>query len=226
MIGYEDKANLTGRSRSHPEVRHHYHRPGYHLAKRLMDIVVSGTALVILAPVYAVVALGVGLSTGWPTTFRQKRIGQNGDLFHIIKFRSMVKNAEEILKSRPDLMEEYRRNFKIENDPRISRFGSFLRKSSLDELPQLLNVLRGDMTLVGPRPIVPPEIEKYGESASVYLAMKPGCTGLWQCSGRSDTTYEERVALDREYYERASLGFDTKILFKTVVAIIRGRGAR
>lgn len=226
MIGYEDKAKIAGSSRSQAEPFHPYHRSGYHFAKRVLDITVSGVSLLLLSPVFLVVAIGVGATSGWPTTFRQKRIGHNGELFEIIKFRSMVKNAEEILKSRPDLLEEYKKNFKIENDPRISKFGAFLRKSSLDELPQLLNVLKGDMTLVGPRPIVPPEIEKYGDSAEMYKAMKPGCTGLWQCSGRSDTTYEERVALDREYYERASLGFDIQILFKTVSAILFGRGAR
>jgi lipopolysaccharide/colanic/teichoic acid biosynthesis glycosyltransferase len=123
-------------------------------------------------------------------------------------------------------MEEYRKNFKIENDPRISKIGSFLRKASLDELPQFVNVLKGDMSLVGPRPIVVPELEKYGEHQDMYMSMRPGCTGLWQCGGRSATTYEERVALDKEYFERAGLRFDLYIIFKTIGAIFTGRGAK
>lgn len=227
MIGYEDRKEVAStRGISQVEEPHRYDRPGYHFAKRVVDILVSAVALLILSPVFLVVTILVSFSSGWPATFRQKRVGHRGEIFEIIKFRSMVKNAEEILNSRPDLLEEYRKNFKIENDPRISKFGGFLRKSSLDELPQLFNVLIGEMTLVGPRPIVPPELEKYGDSQDMYLAMKPGCTGLWQCSGRSATTYEERVALDREYYEKASVWFDIQILFKTVGAIFSGRGAR
>lgn len=227
MIGYEDRSKIaSGVQRGGEDSDSRYHRPGYHVAKRLLDIVVSALALLILLPVFVVVTIIVGATSGWPATFKQKRIGFRGEIFEIIKFRSMVKNAEEILRSRPELLEEYKKNFKIENDPRISKFGGFLRKSSLDELPQLFNVLKGDMTLVGPRPIVPPELEKYGDSQEMYLAMKPGCTGLWQCSGRSATTYEERVALDREYFERASVWFDIQILFKTVGAIFTGRGAR
>lgn len=224
MIGYEDRAKIRRAELS--ESRRDYNRPGYHFAKRIIDIVLSALGLLVLAPVFLVVTIAVGLTSGFPVTFTQKRVGQNRRLFQIIKFRSMVKNAEEILRSRPDLLEEYKKNFKIENDPRISKVGAFLRKTSLDELPQLVNVLRGDMTLVGPRPIVEPELEKYGDAVDMYLNMKPGCTGLWQCSGRSDTTYEERVALDREYSEKASVWFDFQILFKTVIAILARKGAR
>jgi undecaprenyl-phosphate galactose phosphotransferase len=122
-------------------------------------------------------------------------------------------------------MAEYQRYYKIHDDPRVSRLGRFLRATTLDELPQLYNVLRGDMSLVGPRPIVEPELEKYGASKSLYLAMKPGCAGLWQCSGRSDTSYENRVRLDEEYYRRASLPYDVAVLIRTLIAIVLRRGA-
>lgn len=227
MIGYEDQAKLRRSSLSAAETTlERYNRPGYHGAKRLMDVVLSTIGLIVFSPVFLAVTIAVALSTGWPVTFKQRRVGQYGKLFSIIKFRSMVKNAEEILRSRPDLMEEYKQNFKIENDPRISKVGAFLRKTSLDEIPQLFNVLKGEMTLVGPRPIVEPELAKYGDHQEMYLSMKPGCTGLWQCSGRSDTTYEERIALDREYCENASVWFDLQILFKTVFAIVARKGAR
>lgn len=203
-----------------------YHRPRYHSAKRVFDIVAASFLLLVLFPVFLVTSVLVIIGSGLPVAFKQKRVGYQGRPFYIYKFRTMVRNAEQILAARPDLMEEYKKNFKIENDPRISKLGHFLRKSSLDELPQLVNVIKGDMSLVGPRPIVIPELEKYGEYADMYLAMRPGCTGLWQCGGRSATTYEERIALDKEYFERAGLRFDLYIIFKTIGAIFTGRGAR
>ena len=203
-----------------------YHRGFYHKVKRAFDFVAALGALILLFPVFAIVSILVLIGSGAPVAFKQKRVGYKGKPFYIFKFRTMVRNAEEILKSRPDLLEEYKRNFKIENDPRISKIGAFLRKTSLDELPQFVNVLKGDMSLVGPRPIVIPELEKYGEHADMYLAMRPGCTGLWQCGGRSATTYEERVALDKEYFEKAGLRFDLYIIFKTIGAIFSRRGAQ
>lgn len=203
-----------------------YHRGPYHVVKRIFDVVASAIALLILFPFFAVVSVFVAISSGFPVLFKQQRVGYRGRPFYIYKFRTMVRNAEEILKARPDLMEEYKRNFKIENDPRISKVGRFLRKYSIDELPQLLNVIKGDMSLVGPRPIVIPELEKYGDHQDMYLAMRPGCTGLWQCGGRSATTYEERIALDSEYFQKAGLRFDLYIIFRTVVAIVTARGAQ
>jgi exopolysaccharide production protein ExoY len=203
-----------------------YHGRRYQFAKRILDIVLSAAALFVLFPLFLAISIILLFVDGFPVVFRQTRIGKDGRLFEIHKFRTMVKNAEEVLRARPDLWEEYRITYKIQNDPRISKFGHFLRKSSLDELPQLFNVLIGDMTLVGPRPIVEPEIDMYGDQRSVYLAMKPGCAGLWQCMGRSATTYEERVELDREYYENASVWFDLVILSRTVLAICTGSGAR
>lgn len=202
-----------------------YHRPGYLAAKRGMDIVGSSVALVALFPVFLVVSVAIACTQGFPVVFRQKRVGRNGREFYIYKFRTMVKNAEEILRSRPDLMEEYQRTYKITNDPRISKIGKVLRKTSLDELPQLINVLFGEMSLVGPRPIVPKELDKYGDLSWAYLCMKPGCAGLWQCSGRSEIGYDERVALDIHYYEKAGLRFDSWVILRTAFEIIRCRGA-
>ena len=203
-----------------------YHRRSYQAGKRVMDVVLTSILLLFIFPVFFVIGVILAISDGVPIMFKQKRVGRDGEVFEIHKFRTMVKNAEEILRSRPDLWEEYRVTYKIQNDPRISKFGHFLRKSSLDELPQLFNVLMGNMSLVGPRPIVEPEIGMYADQANVYKAMKPGCAGLWQCMGRSSTTYEERVELDREYYESASLWFDFVILVKTAMAVAIGKGAR
>lgn len=201
-----------------------YARPTYRLAKRGFDILVSAAGIVVLLPLFIAVGSLVALNGGQPL-FRQVRVGIHGRRFHIYKFRTMVKDAEAILQSRPELMAEYHRYYKIHDDPRVSPLGRFLRATTLDELPQLFNVLRGDMSLVGPRPIVEPELEKYGDSKFLYLAMKPGCAGLWQCSGRSDTSYENRVKLDEEYYRRASLFFDASVLVRTLVAIFLRRGA-
>jgi len=230
MIGVEEKSKLAGDppfdlDRELPTSKR-YHRNHYHVVKRWFDFFAALVALIVLFPVFLVVSILVAMSSGFPVTFKQKRVGYRGKPFYIYKFRTMVRNAEEILKARPELMEEYRKNFKIENDPRISKIGNILRKTSLDELPQFINVLKGDMSLVGPRPIVIPELEKYGEHQDMYMSMRPGCTGLWQCGGRSATTYEERVALDKEYFERAGLRFDLYIILKTIGAIFTGRGAK
>ncbi|RYG38400.1 sugar transferase [bacterium] len=207
------------------KLRAKYSRSTYQFGKRVIDVAISLTVLVLLSPLLLLIMLGIVLSDGWPVVFAQRRVGQNGQVFRIFKFRSMVKNAEAVLAARPDLMEEYKRTFKIANDPRIFPLGRFMRKTSLDELPQLWNVVRGEMSLVGPRPIVEKELEMYGDQKDIYLAMKPGCAGLWQCSGRSDTTYDERVLLDEQYYRGASLRNDIKILAMTFLAIFRREGA-
>ncbi len=232
MLGIDDpsKVNADGTMTADGSVMlpvsKRYHRHAFHVVKRIFDVVASSLALIVLFPVFLIVSILVAMSSGLPVMFKQQRVGYRGKPFFIYKFRTMVRNAEQILKDRPELLEEYRKNFKIENDPRISKVGNFLRKSSLDELPQLLNVVKGDMSLVGPRPIVIPELAKYGEDQDMYMAMRPGCTGLWQCGGRSATTYEERVALDKEYFQKAGLRFDLYIIFKTIFAIFTARGAR
>jgi exopolysaccharide production protein ExoY len=234
MIGYDEKASLQAQAATASGLaadqtqasRHRHDRWGYQVAKRTFDFSASLLAIILLLPVYLIISIIIAVTEGMPVAFRQTRIGKGGKLFTIYKFRTMVRNAEEVLKAHPELMEEYKQHYKIKNDPRISKFGRFLRKSSLDELPQLFNVLKGEMSIVGPRPIVVPELEMYGDHQDVYLAMKPGCAGIWQCGGRSTTTYEERVEMDRYYYENASFWLDLKILVKTVGAILVGRGAR
>ncbi|CAN5523408.1 sugar transferase [soil metagenome] len=207
------------------KLRAKYPRATYQFGKRTMDISISLFALILLSPVFIAIAIGILLSDGWPIVFAQRRIGISGVVFKIYKFRTMVKNAEAVLAARPDLMEEYKRTFKIANDPRIFALGKFLRKTSLDELPQLWNVLMGQMSLVGPRPIVEKELEMYGNQKDLYLSMKPGCAGLWQCSGRSGTSYDERVLLDEQYYMGACIRNDVKILFMTAMAIFKREGA-
>jgi exopolysaccharide production protein ExoY len=231
MIVYDDQRIIgsraertTGMDDRYAGAR--YPRLPYQITKRTFDFVVSLLAIIALSPVFLIIALAIAISDGFPVIFRQKRVGKDGRLFHIYKFRTMVRNAEEVLKRDPELWKQFQDNYKIAKDPRIMKIGHFLRKSSLDELPQLFNVLIGNMSLVGPRPIVEPELEKYGEHQDIYLAMKPGCAGVWQCSGRSDTTYAERVEFDRQYYMKAGLRYDVATLFKTVYSMLTGHGAR
>lgn len=198
-------------------------------AKRAADITGALALLVVLAPVYAVIAAITKLISPGPVLFSQVRLGKNGKPFKVYKFRTMVADAERILKSTPALYEKYvANNFKLpeSQDPRVTRLGSFLRSTSLDELPQLFNVLKGEMSLVGPRPVVPAEVEKYGDYATLFLSAKPGMTGHWQVSGRSEIEeYARRVELDLEYLRDQSLGKDFEILLRTVPAVLLRKGA-
>lgn len=203
---------------------------GWQLAsKRGLDIVLAATMLVILLPLMVTIALIVR-SDGGNAIFGHLRVGRGGRTFRCLKFRSMVPNAEQalatLLAQDPVAADLWNRTRKLPKDPRVTPIGRFLRATSLDELPQLINVLRGDMSLVGPRPVVQAElVEQYGPAASAYLAVRPGVTGLWQVSGRSDTSYSERVALDARYVQSFSLWGDIKILAKTVPAVLMRRGA-
>lgn len=200
------------------------------VAKRLFDVVVASCALVFTAPLILVVALLIRLQDGAPAVFAQTRQGKDGKTFACFKLRSMVPDAAErlqvLLATDPDARREWAETQKLTHDPRITPLGQFLRKSSIDELPQLINVIRGDMSLVGPRPIVETEIAKYGEYYKHYCAVRPGLTGLWQVRGRSDTSYETRVAMDVEYARTRSFLTDVKILFLTVPAVLNSKGAR
>jgi undecaprenyl-phosphate galactose phosphotransferase len=192
-----------------------------------MDIVLATVGLIVSAPILIIVSVGIARVDGLPVLYRQKRVGKDGRLFWIYKLRSMRKDADEILKRDAKLRAEYEKNYKLEHDPRITPIGHFIRKTSIDEFPQFFNVLKGDMSIVGPRPVVPKELEVlYGENASYYVSVKPGCAGLWQCSGRSDTDYDSRIALDIEYVDKASLWFDVSIAARTLVAILARKGAR
>lgn len=207
-------------------------KPGLSLrwvkTKRAMDIVLAGAMILLLSPVMLIVAAFVA-SSGRPILFRQTRIGRDGQPFKLVKFRTMVPDAEarlrQVLQSDPVLQEEWNLTQKLQNDPRITRSGGFLRRSSLDELPQLFNVLAGDMSLVGPRPVIPDELARYGASAPWYTAVKPGVTGLWQVSGRNDTCYVRRVSLDVHYVRSQKLWLDLFILVKTVYVVLLGKGA-
>ena len=200
---------------------------GYFIIKRIIDVIGALCGILLLSPVMIVVAIWIKLDSKGPVFFGHKRLGMKGEFIKVYKFRTMLPNAEELLKKlTPKQKIEFEKSFKLENDPRITKLGQFLRKSSLDELPQLLNILKGNMSIVGPRPIVEREIDNYGIYGDKLLSVKPGLTGNWQASGRSDTTYEERVQLDMNYIDYRSVWVDLKIIFKTFGAVVRKQGAR
>lgn len=198
---------------------------GQRVAKRLFDVAVSGLLIVFTAPLMALVALVVRLDSPGPILFKQKRIGIEGQPFRMLKFRSMVIDAEDRLSVLKDQNEGSGVLFKIKDDPRITRIGALLRKYSLDELPQLFNIFRGSMSLVGPRPPLPQEVEAYEQDVRRRLLVKPGLTGLWQVSGRSNLSWQDSVRLDLYYVENWSLAGDLVILLRTVRAVFRGSGA-
>ncbi len=197
--------------------------------KRCMDILISSLALIMLAPLFAALIVWIRADSQGEALYSQRRIGQGGKSIRIYKFRSMVQNAdvvlEQYLAENEKYREEWKKDQKLRHDPRITKAGHFLRKTSLDELPQLFNVLKGNMTLVGPRPIVDDEIERYGDVYLEYKEVKPGITGLWQVSGRNNTTYEQRVSYDRYYVTNWSVWMDLWILMRTIPVALRGHGA-
>lgn len=205
-----------------------FHR-GSAAAKRAVDCAATVILLVALAPLFALAALAIKASSQGPVFFGHLRHGRDGKVFRALKFRTMVKDADrvltEYLSAHPEYAPEWERNHKLKHDPRITKVGRWLRRSSLDELPQLINILRGQMSLVGPRPIVKQEIPKYGRGYELYMQVLPGLTGLWQVSGRNDTTYEERVAFDEHYVHNWSLWLDLYILARTVKVVITAEGA-
>lgn len=201
-------------------------KPVYDFFKRIFDIVCSLVALIILSPVFLIMAILVKTTSEGPAFFAHKRVGKNGKEIKIYKFRSMVTNAEELIKQfTPEQKAEYEKNFKLENDPRITKVGKFMRKTSLDELPQLLNILKGDISIVGPRPVTEVETKIYGNYRDMLLSVKPGLTGFWAANGRSDTTYTRRRAMEIYYVKNRSLWLDIKIIFKTFASVFKGEGA-
>lgn len=201
----------------------------YNLLKRCIDICGAVVGLIIFSPVFVLIPILYMRGEGkGPVFFRQIRIGKNGEEFHIYKFRSMVVNAEDKLKKNEVLYKKYiENNYKLEpeEDPRITGVGGFLRKTSLDELPQFINVLKGDMSLVGPRPVVLEELKEYGDRKDEFLSVKPGLTGYWQVSGRSDVGYPERVDIELYYVYNQSILLDLKILLQTCLLVILRKGA-
>ncbi|MEI5937595.1 sugar transferase [Bacillus sp. RA(2023)] len=201
----------------------------YLCLKRVMDLSGAIVGLIIFSPIFLLISIlyMIGDNKG-PVFFKQIRMGKNGEEFYIYKFRSMIVNAEEKLRGNEVLYKKYiDNNYKLEpsEDPRITKVGQFLRKTSLDELPQFLNVLKGDMSLVGPRPVVQEELIEYGKRKDEFLSVKPGLTGYWQVSGRSDVGYPERVELELHYIYNCSILFDMKIIFLTMVHVIMRKGA-
>ena len=199
--------------------------------KRSGDIIFSLAVLGLGSPVFLALAVLVKLTSRGPVFYVQQRVGRDYRSFGCIKFRTMRRDADRILSrillESPDLQEEFRNDFKLKNDPRITRLGKFLRRSSLDELPQFVNVLRGEMSVVGPRPIVRQELPRYGNRMEEVLAVRPGLTGLWQVSGRNNLSYDERVALDLHYASRRNFALDLSIIVRTLRVIFdpRDRGA-
>lgn len=199
------------------------------LIKRGIDLVLSIGGGLCLLPFLLFIGLVVAIDNNGSVIFAHRRIGKDGRAFNCYKFQTMIPNAqealEEYLSSNQSAQKEWKENFKLMNDPRVTRLGLFLRKTSLDELPQLWNVVKGEMSLVGPRPIVAKEIKYYGDNFKEYAMCKPGITGIWQVSGRSDTTYEERVAMDTWYARNRTNILDLKYLCKTVKIVLLGKGA-
>ena len=197
--------------------------------KFIFDMVVTAVGTVLISPIFLALCICVAIDNKGRVIFAHQRVGRNGKLFPCYKFQTMIPNAqqalEEYLNNNPKARKEWETNFKLSDDPRITRLGAILRKTSLDELPQIFNVLKGEMSLVGPRPVVQAELEKYGDNKQEYLMVRPGITGMWQVSGRSDTTYEERVAMDTWYVRNWSLWIDFEYLYRTFAAVISRKGA-
>lgn len=208
---------------------------GYLFVKRLLDIVVSALALLLLFPVLLLTALWIRRESPGPAIYRRRvlawqewedSLGAEAlKTFDAYKLRTMIHDADDYLQRNPHLFNAFQKDWKLQDDPRITPFGAWLRRASVDELPQLLNVLRGQMTLVGPRMITAPELARYGSDAPRLLRVKPGLTGLWQVSGRQELSYEERVRLDMVYIDSRSLAMDVQILFKTVKCVLQRKGA-
>jgi lipopolysaccharide/colanic/teichoic acid biosynthesis glycosyltransferase len=206
----------------------------YDFIKRLLDIFGATFGLILCSPVLIITALAIKLDSKGPVMAdTPMRVGKNGNLFYMFKFRSMVVGAQDLLQKNPELLKQYKKNsYKIYNDPRVTRVGKYIRKFSIDEFPQFINILRGEMSLVGPRAYYPFELEeqqkKYPQSrmfVKIILSSKPGLTGVWQVSGRSDINFDKRVEMDAQYVQRRSIFYDLFLIIKTIPAVIFGRGA-
>ena len=198
----------------------------YRYMKRFLDIVIASIGLIILSPVFLVISILIKIESPGPVFFGHKRVGKNGKEFKLWKFRSMVVNAEELIKTfTPEQMKEFKENFKLENDPRITKIGKILRKTSLDELPQLINIIKGDLSIIGPRPVIGEELNKYRNNKNKFLSVTPGLTGYWAANGRSNTTYQQRMMMELYYVDNISLELDIKIFFKTILSVVKKEGA-
>ena len=205
-------------------------KPVYFFVKRVIDIVLSLCGLIVLSPVFLLIAILIKKDDGGDVFYKHKRIDHMNQDIYLYKFRSMTskyKTFDEFYQTLSiEQKEEWDENFKLENDPRITKIGNFLRKTSLDELPQIINILKGDMSIIGPRPVVDDEIEKYGKDKAKFLSVKPGLTGYWAANGRSATTYEDRINMELYYVDHCSLLLDIQIFFKTILSVLKKEGAK
>lgn len=198
----------------------------YMTVKRTTDVTLSSLALIVLMPLILCIGLIIKLDSKGSVFYKQKRIGKNGKYFMIYKFRTMVSDASNLKKYfSEEQMKEYRENYKVKDDPRITKIGKILRKTSLDELPQLINIIKGDLAIIGPRPVVDNEIDKYGIYKDKFLSVTPGLTGNWAANGRSCTSYDERMKLELEYVDNISLKMDMQVFFKTIITVLKKEGA-
>lgn len=217
---YLDQKSIDSLRRKKPSA-------GYLAIKRLADIVCASVALVCLSIPMLLVALCIVLDSRGPAIYTQERIGKNNVPFRIYKFRTMYQNADKMLSSlTPEQQKEWKENFKLTNDPRITRVGKLLRRSSMDELPQLLNILKGELSLVGPRPVLEEEAARYGANRALFLSVTPGLTGYWQAYARNTCTYKQRMEMELFYVQHAGIRWDIRILFATVGRVLSGQGAR
>lgn len=228
IITSETTENMETTSlRTQSDVKTKISKKVYIKIKRVIDVILASVALILLSPLFVIIAIAIKIDSKGPVFFAHKRIGKNGKIIKLYKFRSMVINAEELIKSfTPEQMREYKENYKLTNDPRITKVGKFLRKTSLDELPQLINIINGDLSIIGPRPVIADELEKYGTNKDKFLSVTPGLTGYWAANGRSNTTYEQRMEMELYYIDNLSLKMDIKVFFKTILSVLKKEGAR
>ena len=227
IITGETTENIETTSlRTQSDVKTKISKKVYIKIKRVIDVILASVALILLSPLFAIIAIAIKIDSKGPVFFAHKRIGKNGKIIKLYKFRSMVINAEELIKSfTPEQMREYKENYKLTNDPRITKVGKFLRKTSLDELPQLINIINGDLSIIGPRPVVADELEKYGVNKDKFLSVTPGITGYCAANGRRNTTYEQRMEIELYYIDNLSLKMDIKVFFKTILSVLKKEGA-
>ena len=198
----------------------------YISVKRIIDVIISIIGLIVLSPIFLILAIIIKLDSKGPVFFAHTRYGKDGKKFKMYKFRTMYENAQDMINDfTPEQMKEWKENFKLQDDPRITKVGKFLRKTSLDELPQIVNIIKGDLSIIGPRPVIEEELEKYGDNKDKFLSVTPGLTGYWQANGRSSTTYEQRMEMELYYIDNISPKLDVKIFFKTVESVIKKEGA-
>jgi len=201
-------------------------KKSYIIFKRIFDIIASICGIILLSPVFLIICLAIKIDSKGKIFFKHKRIGKNGKEIFVYKFRTMCENAESMIKNfTPEQQKEFKENYKLQNDPRITKVGNVLRKTSLDELPQLFNIFKGDLSVIGPRPVIEEELEKYGENKDKFLSVTPGLTGYWAANGRSDTTYEQRMQMELFYVDNMSLKLDAEIFKDTIDSVINKRGA-